>query len=60
MRQLTVIKQIRISNYLNYTLGMIRNNYKINISQFIRIAIREKIDRDFNINIKPQNGYCPF
>lgn len=36
-------------------------NYGINVSNFIRIAIREKINRDWKkIKEEKINDYCPF
>ncbi len=35
--------------------------YNVNVNEFIRIAIREKIQRDWkSIKEKKDNGYCPF
>jgi len=36
----------------------ILESYKVNVSQFIRLAIKEKIKRDYK-NIK-NNNYTPF
>ena len=36
-------------------------SYKINVSQFIREAVKEKIKREYNDLLpKPKKEYCPF
>jgi hypothetical protein len=36
-------------------------NYNVNVNEFIRIAVREKIKRDWkSIKEKKERVYCPF
>jgi hypothetical protein len=36
-------------------------NYDVNVNEFIRIAVREKIQRDWkSIKEKKEKVYCPF
>lgn len=46
MRQFTESKTIKFSKAQMQTLQTLEN-YNVNISQFIRIAVKEKISRDW-------------
>ena len=56
----TKVKVLKITEKQDYTLQKIKS-YNINVSQFIRDAIKEKIDRDFT-TLKPKikKEYYPF
>lgn len=67
--ELTEIQQFKITNKQKQTLSVLGKKYKINVSQFIRDAINEKLQREketiFN-NHKEVQQYinqmdeCPF
>lgn len=58
MRINTEILNIRISKHQRETLDKLKG-YNVNVSQFIRNAIKEKIEREKSIIIKSKD-YCPF
>jgi len=60
MSKLTINKTIRISEVQNETLMKLKAR-NIDISRFIRSAIKEKIERDYK-DLKPKKTkeYCPF
>jgi post-segregation antitoxin (ccd killing protein) len=60
MIKYTKVKVLKITETQDKTLKKIKS-YKVNVSQFIRDAIKEKIDREFS-NLKPKAKieYCPF
>ena len=56
----TKVKVLKITETQDYTLQKIKS-YNVNVSQFIRDAIKEKIDRDFaTLKPKIKKEYCPF
>jgi hypothetical protein len=56
-----VIKQVRISRLKDETLKKLKYKYGIDVSQFIRLAIAEKIKRDYKIITEvKEKDYCPF
>jgi len=56
----TKVKVIKITETQDKTLKKMRS-YNVNVSQFIRDAISEKIKREYNDLIpKPKKEYCPF
>ena len=62
MQQFTELKTIRITKQQSDTLDKLKT-YKINVSAFIRIAIAEKIKRDYkSITSKKtdKSNNCPF
>lgn len=60
MAQLTKTKVIRISEIQHKTLCKMKS-YNIDVSQFIRDAIADKIKREYSDLIpKPKKEYCPF
>ena len=60
MKQLTVIKTIRFTGKQAESLKKLAD-YDVNVSQFIRSAIKEKISRDWkSIKEKKLKNICPF
>jgi len=60
MKQFTVIHPIRISPTQANSLAILKM-YKVNVSQFIRTAIKEKLQRDWKeIKESKNKEYCPF
>ena len=59
-KTLTKTKVIRISEIQLSTLQKMKS-YNIDVSQFIRDAIADKIKREYSDLIpKPKKEYCPF
>ena len=60
MKNYTKIKHLRITEAQHNTLVKMKS-YNVDVSEFIRQAIKEKIKRDYNNLIpKPKKEYCPF
>ena len=60
MKNYTKIKVLRISEQQHKTLIKMKS-YNIDVSQFIRQAIKEKIDREHqDLKPKPKKEYTPF
>jgi len=60
MKQYTKTKVIRISETQLNTLQKMKS-YNIDVGNFIREAIQEKIKREYNqLIIKPKKSECPF
>lgn len=60
MKQLAKSKTIRFTEKEFESLKILER-YNVNVSQFIRLAIKEKIQRDWkSIKEKKQKQYCPF
>lgn len=60
MRKYTEIQHIRISKEQKETLSKLKS-YGFDVSQFIRIAIKEKIEKDYKkLKPKSKKEYCPF
>jgi len=56
----TKVKVVKITETQYNTLQKL-DSYKINVAQFIRDAISEKIKREYSDLIpKPKKNYCPF
>ena len=56
-----IIKQVRISELQDETLNKLKYKYGLDVSQFIRLAIAEKIRRDYKIITEvKEKDYCPF
>lgn len=56
----TKVKVIKITETQHNTLKKL-HGYNINVADFIRIAIQEKIKRDYQELIpKPKRSECPF
>jgi hypothetical protein len=60
MKQLTKSKTIRFSETQINSLTILKN-YGININQFIRLAVKEKLQKDWKtIKEKKEKIICPF
>ena len=60
MKKYSKIKVLRISEIQHETLVKMKS-YKIDVSEFIRQAIKEKINRDHkDLKPKPKKEYTPF
>jgi len=60
MKQLTKSKTIRFSEIQMNSLNKLEN-YGVNVNHFIRLAIAEKICKDWKtIKEKKEKVYCPF
>lgn len=53
--QYNQVKSFKINLHQKNTLQKLKHKYKIDISQFIRLAIQEKIKRDYSLLIKNIN-----
>ena len=54
------VKVLKITEIQHQTLEKLRNR-KVNVAQFIRDAISEKIKRDAKeLEVKPKKTRCPF
>lgn len=59
-KQYTKIQTIRLSETQSNSLSILESK-GVNVSQFIRLAIKEKINRDWkSIKEKSRKVYCPF
>jgi hypothetical protein len=60
MNKYTKIKTLRISEIQHNTLVKMKS-YKVDVSSFIRDAIKEKINREYkDLLPKPKKDDCPF
>jgi len=60
MKQYTKTKVIRISETQLNTLQKMKS-YNVDVGQFIREAIKEKIKREYSDLLpKPKKAFCPF
>lgn len=60
MKQLTKSKTIRFSETQMNSLTILES-YGINVNQFIRIAVKEKLQKDWkSIKEKKEKIICPF
>ena len=60
MKKYSKIKVLRITEKQHETLVKMKS-YKIDVSEFIRQAIKEKINRDHkDLKPKPKKEYTPF
>ena len=60
MIKYTKVKVIKITDIQDATLKKL-DSYQINVAQFVRDAISEKIQREYSDLIpKPKKEYCPF
>lgn len=54
-------KSVKLNLHQKEALNELKHKYKIDISQFIRLAIQEKIKRDYSLLIeKEKKSDCPF
>ena len=59
-KKYTKVKVLKITETQHKTLQKL-DSYQINVAQFIRDAISEKIKREYsNLLPKPKKTYCPF
>ena len=60
MKQLTKSKTIRFTENQINSLNILES-YGVNVNQFIRLAIKEKLQKDWKtIKEKKEKVYCPF
>lgn len=60
MKQYTEIQVVRLTSQQKQSLAILESK-GVNVSQFIRLAIKEKIKKDWkSIKIKSERVYCPF
>ena len=59
MSKYTETKVVRLSKIQSETLDKISRK-GVNVCQFIRLAIAEKIKKDYNKLVKKDKSYCPF
>ena len=60
MQKYTKVKVLRISETQHQTLVKMKS-YNVDVSDFIRQAIKEKINREYEeLKPKPRDEYCPF
>lgn len=60
MAHKTVIHKVRLTEQQAQSLAILKS-YNVNVSQFIRAAIKEKLKRDWKtIKEKKERTYCPF
>jgi len=60
MQKYTEIQTLKLSKIQKETLNKLKKR-GYNINQFIRIAIAEKIEKEYKELIKkPKDGFCPF
>lgn len=60
MIKYTKVKVLKITDQQHQTLEKLRNR-KVNVADFIRTAIAEKLKRDASeLIVKPKKEYCPF
>jgi hypothetical protein len=59
MQKYTKTKVIRITETQHKTLQKIKS-LNVDVGNFIRIAIQEKLERDKHEILKPKEEYCPF
>lgn len=59
MQKYTKTKVIRITETQHKKLQKIKS-LNVDVGNFIRIAIQEKLERDKHEILKPKAEYCPF
>ena len=60
MKQLTKSKTIRFTENQINSLNILES-YGVNVNQFIRLAIKEKLKKDWKtIKERKEKVYCPF
>ena len=59
MRQLTKIKTIRFTEQQLNSLNILQN-YGVNVNQFIRLAIKEKLQKDWKSIKEKKDKFCRF
>jgi hypothetical protein len=59
MQKYTKTKVIRITDLQHKTLQKMKT-LNVDVGNFIRLAIQEKLERDKHEILKPKAEYCPF
>jgi hypothetical protein len=59
MQNYTKTKVIRITDLQHKTLQKMKS-LNVDVGNFIRLAIAEKLERDKHEILKPKAEYCPF
>lgn len=59
MRQLTKIKTIRFTEQQLNSLNILQN-YGVNVNQFVRLAIKKKLQKDWKSIKEKKDNFCPF
>jgi hypothetical protein len=59
MQKYTKTKVIRITDLQHQTLQKMKS-LNVDVGNFIRLAIQEKLERDKHEILKPKAVYCPF
>lgn len=58
-KKYTKVKVVKITEIQHETLKKL-DSYQINVAQFIRDAISEKIKREYNSLVPKEKSKCPF
>ena len=59
MKQLTKSKTIRFTEQQINSLNILQN-YGVNVNHFIRLAIKEKLQKDWKSIKEKKDNFCPF
>lgn len=59
MKQLTKSKTIRFTEQQINSLNILQN-YGVNVNQFVRLAIKEKLQKDWKKIKEIKDNFCPF
>ena len=59
MIQLTKIKTIRFTEQQLNSLNILQN-YGVNVNQFVCLAIKEKLQKDWKSIKEKKDKFCPF
>ena len=59
MGQLTKSKTIRFTKQQINSLNILQN-YGVNVNHFIRLAIKEKLQKDWKSIKEKKDNFCPF
>jgi len=59
MKQLTKSKTIRFTEQQINSLNILQN-YGVNVNQFVRLAIKEKLQKEWKYIKEIKDNFCPF
>ena len=59
MKQLTKSKTFRFTEQQMNSLNILQN-YNVNVNQFVRLAIKEKLQKDWKSIKEKKDNFCPF
>lgn len=59
MKQLTKSKTIRFTEQQINSLNILQN-YGVNVNQFVRLAIKKKLKKDWKSIKEKKDNFCPF